>query len=134
MRYIESTKRLVTVGNSVGVTLGIEADKLQKRTRDEIGVVVFEPELMEDVVARLENDRRYRYFITVRKESSIPETDVVYDMSASNIRIGRGEFFAILGPFDDLRSCIKFKRRIDREEPGNTPEDYQNAYYEFVTD
>ena len=70
----------------------------------------------------------------MRKESSVPETDVVYDLSASNIRIGRGEFFSILGPFDDLRSCIKFKRRIDREEPGNTPEDYQNAYYEFVTD
>ena len=36
MRYIESTKNLITVGNSVGITLGTEAAKMGKGIRDEI--------------------------------------------------------------------------------------------------
>ena len=134
MRFIESTKHIVTVGNSVGVTLGTEADRMKKGTRDEIGVIVFEPELMDEAVARLEQEYRGRYYITVRKDSSIPETKVVYDISASSIKARHGDFFAILGPFDSLRSCVKFKRIIDKEPPGDRPEDYQDAYYGFVTD
>ena len=134
MRFIESTKHIVTVGTSVGVTLGVEAERMRKAPRDEIGVIVFEPELMDEAVALLDHEYRGRYFIIVRKESSVPDTEIVYDISVSSIKAAHGDLFAILGPFDNLRSCVKFKRIIDRDPPGEAPDDYQNAYYEFVTD
>ena len=80
MRYIESTKNLITVGNSVGITLGTEAAKMGKGVRDEIGVIVFEPELLDEAVARLEQDGRNRYFISVHLDGELIENEVVYDV------------------------------------------------------
>lgn len=134
MRYIESTKNLITVGNSVGITLGTEAAKMGKGVRDEIGVIVFEPELMDEAVARLEQDDRNRYFIFVHLEDGLIENDIVYGRSARSIRKEDGDCLAILGPFDSLRSCIKFKLRVERDPPQKTAEAYARAYQEFITD
>lgn len=134
MRYIESTKNLITVGNSVGITLGTEAAKMGKEVRDEIGVIVFEPELMDEAVARLEQDGRNRYFISVHLDGGLIENNVVYGHSVRSIRKEDGDCLAILGPFDSLRSCIKFKLRVEKEPPEKTAEAYADAYNEFVTD
>ena len=134
MRYIESTKNLITVGNSVGITLGTEAAKMGKEIRDEIGVIVFEPELMDEAVARLEQDGRNRYFISVRLDGGLIENEVVYGRSARSIRREDGDCLAVLGPFDSLRSCMKFKLRIEKDPPHKTSEAYAEAYNEFVTD
>ncbi len=77
MRFIESTKNIVTVGNSFGVTLGNEIFRMNKKLHDEISVIVFEPELLEEAVARLGQEYGGRYFITVRKDSSAAETEIV---------------------------------------------------------
>ena len=134
MRYIESTKNLITVGNSVGITLGTEAAKMGKGVRDEIGVIVFEPELMDEAVARLEQDDRNRHFLSVHLDGGLIENEVVYGRSARSIRSEDGDCLTILGPFDSLRSCMKFKLRVEKDPPVKTAEAYQEACTEFVTD
>ena len=134
MRYIESTKNLITVGNSVGITLGTEAAKMGKEVRDEIGVSVFEPELMDEAVARLEQDDRKRYFLSVHLDGGLIENEVVYGRSARSIRSEDGNCLTILGPFDSPRSCMKFKLRVEKDPPVKTAEAYQEACTEFVTD
>ena len=134
MRYIESTKNLITVGNSVGITLGTESANMGKGIRDEIGVIVFEPELLDEAVARLEQDDRNRYFISVHLDGGLIENNVVYGHSVRSIRKEDGDCLAILGPFDSLRSCIKFKSRVEKDPPEKTAEAYANAYREFITD
>lgn len=134
MRYIESTKNLITVGNSVGITLGTEAAKMGKEVRDEIGVIVFEPELMDEAVARLEQDDRKRYFLSVHLDGGLIENEVVYGRSARSIRSEDGNCLTILGPFDSPRSCMKFKLRVEKDPPVKTAEAYQEACTEFVTD
>ena len=134
MRYIESTKNLITVGNSVGITLGTEAAKMGKEVRDEIGVIVFEPDLLDEAVSRLKQDGRNRYFISVHLDGGLIENDMVYGRSARSIRSEDGDCLTILGPFDSLRSCIKFKLRFEKDPPKKTADAYQETYTEFVTD
>lgn len=56
-----------------------------KGVRDEIGVIVFEPELMDEAVACLEQDDRNRYFLSVHLDGGLIENNVVYGHSVRSI-------------------------------------------------
>ncbi len=130
MRYIPSTKRIITVGNSNGVTTGFETDSFGKTVGDYYGVIVMEPQDLEEAKALLDADPIGRYHLSVSKRPEGVATEVVYDYKASVIRSKDDSIFTVIGPFDDLSSCLEFKELIG--DADLTERGYEEAYYKFI--
>ena len=130
MRYIPSTKRIIVVGNSNGVTTGFETESFGKKIGDYYGVILTEPEELDEAISRLDGDITGRYFLAVTKSSEGIFIELVYGNRASSIKAKDRSIFTVIGPFDSLKQCIHFKK--DFGTPDLTEREYEEAYVRFI--
>lgn len=111
--FIETTEKIHAIGGTCMIYVGEEAKQLGLKSEETIGAVLFRPEELNNVKSMLYGADVYLFFVSVGFNDG-----VFFEIrKAVSERILSGSLYyepiAILGPFDTLAECRRFRNNLE---------------------
>ena len=132
--FIETTEKIHAIGGTCMIYVGEEAKQLGLKSEETIGAVLFRPEELNNVKSLLYGADMYLFFVSVGSKDDVVFFEI---RKAVSERILSGfldyEPIAILGPFDTLAECRRF-RNVLETNPETDPGRLKDRFRTFVGD
>ena len=115
--FIETSEKIRPIGGTSMIYVGEEARILGLQPEETIGAVLYRPENREYVLSLLYGSNPYLFYIVAGSEDGTPFYEIRKALSERNLAHSLDyEPVAILGPFDSLPECRRFRDLLEEKK------------------